>query len=121
MPQRRGSLKTPKVGEWAFIIGVLLAVVFGLVPSNARVLDPSTVSTVLVVLGIVVGLLNIQKRESSGFLLATLVLMVAKTAGLETLPFAGAFLGAVFANLALLVAPAAVIVALKAVFSLAKN
>jgi len=102
-----------KVGEWAFLGGVVLAVLVGLVPG---VLPSNLVGLVLVVLGILVGLINIGAKETHSFLLASVALLVAGTAGLQTLPVVGGVVNAVLINIVSFVAPAAVIVALKAVY-----
>lgn len=102
-----------KVGEWAFIGGVVLAIIVGLIPS---VLPGDLVALVLVVLGILVGLINIGSKETHSFLLATVALLVAGAAGLQTLPVVGGIVNAVLVNIVSFVAPAAVIVALKSVY-----
>ena len=102
-----------KVGEWAFLGGVILAVLVGLVPS---VLPGNLVALVLVVLGILVGLINIGSKETHSFLLATVALLVAGAAGLQTLPVVGGVVSSMLTNIVSFVAPAAVIVALKSVY-----
>ena len=115
---KRGSVATPKVGEWAFLVGLLLAIVLGLFPQALAV---TTVTAVLVVLGIIVGLVNVVAKESHGFLLAAVALLVAGSAGYGILPGVGDYLGAILTNIATFVAPAAVIVAIKAVYALARK
>ena len=123
MPQtkRKSPLALPKLGEWAFLIGVLLAVVFGLFPPLQLGLDTATILAVLVLLGIVVGLLNVTAKETTGFLLAALTLIVSGAVSFTALPYVGRQLSDILAYIAFLVAPAAVIVALKTVFALAKD
>ena len=107
--------KGGSVGSWAFIVGVVIAVLFGLFGS----LSPLWLG-ILVVLGLVVGLLNVTGSESSGFLLAAISLVIVSAFGrniLSAVPFLGGILDAIMA----LVVPATVIVALKAVHGLAKN
>ncbi len=106
-----------KIGEWAFLGGLVLAVLVGLVPS---VLPSSTVALVLVVLGILVGLINIGGRQTHEFLLATVALLIAGSAGLQTLPVVGGVIQSILSNIVSFVAPAAVIVAVKAVYELGK-
>lgn len=115
---RRKVASTPKVGEWAFLVGVLLAIVLGLFP---QALAATTVTAVLVVLGIIVGLVNVTGRESNGFLLASVALLVAGSAGYGVLPGIGDYLSAILTNISTFVAPAAVIVAIKAVYELARK
>lgn len=118
MPTRRKAASAPKVGEWAFLVGLLLAIVLGLFPQALAV---NTTTAVLVVLGIIVGLVNIAGKESHNFLLASVALLVAGSAGYGVLPGVGDYLGAILTNISTFVAPAAVIVAVKAVYELAKK
>ena len=107
------------IGAWAFLIGVILAVILGLF--NIYLGTNSTyILWVLVVLGIIVGLLNITSKESSGFLLASLALVVVSYMGqgvLGIIPQIGSILNA----LLVLFVPATIIVALRNMFELAKN
>ena len=103
------------LGKWAFLIGVVLAVILG-------VLGPitGTWATVLVVIGIIVGLLNIGAKEVSSFLMSGVVLIIASALGgnlMGSLPYVGSILGA----LLVIFVPATVIVAVRNVFSLARN
>ena len=115
---RRKSTSTPKVGEWAFLVGILLAIVLGLFP---QALTATTVTAVLVVLGIIVGLVNVVAKESHAFLLAAVALLVAGSAGYGILPGVGDYLGSILTNISTFVAPAAVIVAIKVVYELARK
>ncbi len=119
MPKaRRRPLTTPKIGEWAFLVGLLLAIVLGLFPKALPII---TVTSVLVVLGFVVGLVNIVAKESHSFLLAAVALLVAGTAGYGILPGIGDYLGSILTNIATFVAPATVIVAIKVIYELANK
>lgn len=103
------------VGKWAFIVGVIVAIVAGLIPT----LPAAGVTWVLLVLGLVVGFLNVGDKESSPFLIATIALMTVGAAGLAAVPTIGAFIGAILGNIVAFVAPAALVVSLKAVYNLA--
>lgn len=101
------------IGSWAFLVGVILALIFAFVsfPSMAWV---------LLVLGLIIGFLNVSEAETQKFLYAGTVLVIV-----------GAFAGNVFSsvmylqdifnNLVTLFAPATVVVALKSVFEMAKK
>lgn len=102
-----------KIGHWAFIVGVLLAIVAGLIPQ----LQTVTVTWILVILGLVVGLLNISAKETTEFLVAVIALMIVGSAG--AIPALGGIVLAILANIVALSAPAALIVALKAIYALA--
>ncbi len=112
-----------KMGQWAFIIGVLVAVVVGLFSSN---LDPNTggwLVLLLVVLGLIVGFLNVTEKESTPFLIAAVALLLTGTAGatLARIPAVGNYLAGVVQQIAVFVTPAAIVVALKSIQSLAKD
>jgi|SRR3989338_1050201 len=106
--------KVAKIGNWAFIIGVLLAIIaaFVTIPYGAGI---------LIILGLIVGLLNIVTKEIVPFLLATIALTTVGAAGLAAIPTAGTYIAGMLQNIFAFVAPAALVVALKAVYSLAKK
>ncbi len=114
-------MKMNKLGHWSFILGVAIAIVAGLATGLAG-FQNEWIATILVILGVVVGFLNISEKEISSFLIAAIALLVAGAAGLGSLPVIGpSILGPILVNIATFVAPAAVIVALKAVYSLGKK
>jgi len=117
-----------KMGEYAFLVGVAVAVLAALVTLVPSVALPGGwVAVVLVVLGLVVGFLNISDKESQPFLLAVVALLAAGTVGFKPLvdqselTVLGRLLTAVVQNLATLVAPAAVILAVKSTWSMASG
>jgi len=115
------KLLTNLIGSWAFLIGVLLALVFGvLLGTGVMSLTSNILSVTLVCLGILVGLFNISSSEVSSFMMSGVVLIIASFFGsaiLGSIPVAGAIL----ASLLSIFVPATIIVAIKNVFSLAKN
>ncbi|MBW2968664.1 hypothetical protein KY314_00925 [Candidatus Woesearchaeota archaeon] len=104
-----------KIGNWAFILGVLIAIVAGLVPAW----QTSTLVWVLVILGLIVGFLNITAKETTEFLVAALTLMLIGSAG--AIPALGVIILSILANVVAFVAPAALVVALKSIWSLAQK
>jgi hypothetical protein len=107
-----------KIGSWAFIIGVILAILGG-VFSSAMAEYAATITLVLVILGLIVGFLNIGDKEVTPFLIAAIALMLVKSAELEAIPEVGSYLVSIVNNIAAFVAPAALIVALIEVYRLA--
>lgn len=98
-----------KYGAWAFLAGVVLAVILGFVPTN--------LTWLLVLLGLVVGLVNVTEKESTDFLIAAIALVI--TAGaLTQLPALGKFVTSILANVVALVSPAAIVVGLKSIWEL---
>ena len=103
-----------KIGKWAFIVGFVLAAVAGLG------IQATWIAWVLVVLGLVVGFLNVTAQESRGFLLAAIGLMLSATA-VQSIPFVGEMVTRIVSNIIVFIAPAVLVVALKALFETAKD
>ena len=107
------------LGSWSFLIGVILALIFGLFSQWLGSLTPGIIY-LLVVLGIIIGLLNIADEEVNAFLMAGTVLVIVSVLGqgvVQTVPVFYMTLQA----LTTLFVPATIIVALKHVFSLARH
>jgi hypothetical protein len=103
------------LGAWAFLIGVILAAVIGAFALSIT----QGLAVTLVILGLIVGLLNIGDKETTPFLLAAVALVIVSAFGsdkLAIIPVVGRILDA----LLILFVPATVIVALKEVFGLAR-
>lgn len=103
------------IGGWASLVGVVLAIVLGLFGT----LSPAMVY-VLVVIGLIVGFLNIAEEETSPFLLAGTVLIIASSLGSDILGVISE-LGAVLNALLAIFVPATVVVAIRHVFRLARH
>lgn len=114
MPKKKNLL-----GAWAFLIGVILAVIFGFFEYGLWL------GWLLVIIGIVIGLLNIADVEVQPFLLAgTILVIVSYFGGSVFAPLKIgeiAFLQNILTNMLMLFVPATIIVALKSVFSMAKG
>lgn len=114
-----------KIGSWAFIIGVLIAVIFGLAGSVFVGLEAYAILA-LVILGLIVGFLNITDKEIKTFLIASIALLLVGSATLLPLNTLipglnlGTYLQSIVNNIAVFVAPAALITALKAVYMIGK-
>ncbi|RJQ21856.1 hypothetical protein C4580_01690 [Candidatus Woesearchaeota archaeon] len=109
-------VRDSKVGHWAFLIGVVLAVIAGLVPA----LQTPKIAWVLVGLGLIVGLLNITARETEQFLVATVALVIAADAAGDIIQL-GYTAAVILGNVVTFVFPAALIVAFKTIWVLASE
>ena len=116
-----------ELGVNAFLIGTIIAIIAGLLSGFGqsgmlRGIE-SWIPLVLIVLGVIVGLLNIKDKEIDRFIIASIaVLGLAGTAGgLNQVPVLGPFLVGIVQNLAIFVAPAALIVALTLIHHLASE
>ena len=103
------------IGHWIFLLGIALSVVFGLTFN-----DNGYVASILVLVGILVGLLNVKANETHQFLLAALVLMVSAQT-LKFVPLVGEVLLNILEYIVILVAPAAAIISLLAIRKLANG
>lgn len=108
-----------EIGHWAFIIGILLAVITALVPSLRVGGTADIVMWTLVILGLLIGFLNITERETTAFLVATIALLaVSQTSATIKL---GEIITALLKNIGTFVFPATLIVAVKSIYELAKD
>ena len=106
-------MKLDLVGKWAFIVGLVLAVVVG------YIFQAEWVIWVLAVLGVIVGLLNVTREDTERFLLAAIALALSVTA-LSTVPVLGLSITNILGYVAAFVAGAMVVVAAKALFQTAR-
>ena len=118
-----GSLQA--IGSWAFLLGVFIAIIAGALlltdKSNPAL---TTVTSFLVLLGTIVGLLNVTTRETNSFLLASVALVLVSGFGITVYSDVlkvGPYLQAMLVAILQFVVPATIVVALKAVFSLAER
>jgi hypothetical protein len=117
-----------KIGVWAFTIGMILALVAGIASKWLSTDINGLIVAALVILGIVVGFLNVTSDETSGFLMASVAVMIALfTAGgaLATMASTLGMVGTILLNLLsyinIFVFPATIVVAIKAIYALAKD
>ena len=107
------------IGFWAFILGLVIAVVVGIMAALgiATAILPAII-IVLIILGLIVGFLNITAKEILLFLVATIALIVVGGVFAPLNIFAiGAMLDAILALVATLMAPAAIVAAIKALWA----
>ena len=100
-----------KIGTYAFLIGIVISIIFGLIPS---VNSESWVAIVLIILGLIVGLLNIEDRNISLFLISSIAFVVTSTS-LNALPVIGNVLGGILTDFVQFVTPAALVVSIVAI------
>jgi hypothetical protein len=118
---KRDLLST--VGFWAFIAGLVIAVVVGIMAALgfAGAAFMTVTIIILIILGLVVGFLNITAKEILLFLVATIALIVVGGVFAPLNVFRiGAILDAILALVATLMAPAAVVAAIKALWAVGK-
>ncbi len=127
-----------EIARWAYIIFVVLAIVAGLAigfmayDAPLHWLDQGVadangwVVLIMLILGVVIGLTSITTKEVTPFLIATIALIVASVANVwEPLSNIHELLyywaTAILSYIVAFAAPAAVIIAIKSVFTMAKE
>jgi len=123
--------KENSIGAWAFLIGVVLAVIIGLstiiIPFSILTRYSSWIYLILVILGVVIGIsINTTGRDSQTFLITGAIIVIVSRFGMESVISsligigAGDTASSIFAALLALFVPATIIVALKTVFGIAR-
>ncbi|MEK6916578.1 MAG: hypothetical protein AABW92_02440 [Nanoarchaeota archaeon] len=113
-----------KVGVWSFMVGVVLALIAGVLASNLSGYM-GLISTAMVVLGLVVGALNISEKEVTGFIIAAVGLATGSIAIANLGVLLGGSLGGMletsFRVFGVFIAGAVFVPALKAVYKISKD
>lgn len=130
-------MNTDRIARWAFIAFVIIAIVMGLVVgtmvnsgnSNSATAD-EYVTLVLLILGVIFGLVTLPVKEVQPFLIATIALVVAGlSAGtgvwsplsrIQSISLLSDWATGILKYLLVFAVPAAVIVALKAMYNMEK-
>ena len=124
--------KENSLGAWAFLIGVILAVIIGISAASFLPLDAITeysleIYAILVILGIIIGFsINVSGKDSHTFLIAGAIIVIVSRFGMESAMGSligigvGDVVSSTFAALLALFVPATIIVAIKTLFSVAK-
>ncbi len=115
----KGKDMMATIGPWAYIIGLVIAVLAGLFAQG----NPM-VFWGLGALGLLVGLLNVTEKETLLFLVAAIAFLSSANSLAQifaSVPALGYASGSLFQYLVAFTAPAAAIVALKALYEVSKS
>lgn len=119
-----------KLGSWLFLIGIVIAIVIGLLIGGNWYADSDHYAAlVLALLGFLVGVLSffavgtITKEEVPTFLIAALMLVGIGTAStlLANIALIGDFLVGISTMIAAFIVPAAIILAIRAIWDIGKS
>ena len=106
-----------KIGRWAFIAGLVISIIAGILPYFGMTIGEIGIAA-LVVLGIVVGFLNVTNKEVQPFLLGTIALILV---GIALNSVLTGTIKDVLSAFVAFVAGAALIVALKEVYAVTSS
>jgi drug/metabolite transporter (DMT)-like permease len=107
------------IGGWAFVIGLIIAIIIAIFGT-----EQTWPVYLLLVLGLIVGLLNVSDKETGHFLIAAIAFLLTFTAlgsVAAGIPAIGDNLVVFFNLVNTFIAPAAAVVAFKELFAHAKN
>ena len=112
MPKKK---KSNALGSWAFLIGIILAILLGIGFTGEY---QTTMLWAVFLLGILVGLLNVSVNEVNQFLMSGTILVLVSFLGIQVGVFSAVapVISNVLSGILTLLVPAIIIVALKAVF-----
>lgn len=112
---------------WAFLIGVVLALVGGMLSALFGHLNPIVLG-LLLVLGFIVGFIGVSPNDVSKFMTAAVSLVIvsyAGTAGVRNIEFLnweiGNILSSTLGALLVLLVPATIVVAIRSMFSISQE
>ncbi len=115
VPVQTGHNRKLNLGHFFFSLGILLVVLFTIADPNHL---NGTKGAFLLVIGAVVGFLDVDKKEAPYFLLAALGLIIASAAPVHVIEFLniGNYLRAALLNTAIFLSLAVVMVSLKIIY-----
>lgn len=110
------------IGKWAFLIGLVIAIVAGLIEGYYTI---PYASLILVILGLIVGFLNITEKDTVKLLVAIIALMGVGAATVivigEVITTINTILLALVTNILVFAGAAGLVVAVKAIYEVGKK
>lgn len=125
-------MSSQNIGGYAFLVGIIIAILAGIVYTGDVIFGTailtglsSWIAILLVLLGLIIGFLNIKTAKSNDFLIA--IIAIASVGLVSLTPMALVvdplvlLITSIVSNIVVLVAPAALVVGLKQIMILAKD
>jgi len=125
-------MASQKIGSYAFLLGVIIAVIAGLIQAADYIMQTAMmngvggwIALILVILGLIIGFLNIKDKHITDFLIATIAVAMIGLVALSPASMAVDpvvyLINSIVGNIVTLVAPAALIVGVKQILALTKE
>ncbi len=117
------------LGARAFMVGIVLAITFGILGASLELGGLNAIIlAALVILGIIIGFINVLPGDVNTFLMASVSLVIvsfAGSAGIKNIEFLNIEIGNIVSStlgaLLVLLVPATIIVAIKSLFSISQS
>ena len=103
------------IGKWSFIVGLIIAILAAFI----SIVSDTILLLMLFILGLLVGFLNVTRKNSTMFLLGVITLLLLGAGSLGALSifgFLGDYLQSALGNFIAFVGAAGLVVSLKAIF-----
>ncbi len=111
-------MQSSNLGRWSFILGIVVAVLLGFTSFSYSTL-------VLVILGLIVGFLNISEKETHDYLVAVIALMVIGFSGMQVFTTVSTglydWIQTVLTSFVTFVAASALVVAIKTILAMGQR
>ncbi len=114
-------------GAWGFLVGIILALAVGIFSAKIGELS-GTITGVLVILGLMVGFINVSPKDQNTFLVTAVSLVIVSFAGAEGISgieFLNIGIGNIVSStlgaLLVMLVPATIVVAIKSLFSISQK
>lgn len=105
-------MTTSTTGRWAFLLGLIVAVLLGFISFAYS-------SLILVILGLIVGFINVSEKETTSYLVAVIALLVIGISGLQVFSILGTGLNnwiqTVLTSFVTFIAASGLVVAIKSI------
>ena len=116
-----------RVGAWAFLIGVVLALIGGVLGALSENLNPFLIG-LLLILGLIIGFSGVAPNDINKFMMSSVSLVIvsfAGTAGVRNIEFLSWQLANIVSStlgaLLVLLVPATIVVAIRSLFSISQG
>lgn len=111
-------MKKTTLGRWAFILGVVIAVLMGFMTFSYS-------SLILVILGLIVGFLNVSGKETHNYLVAVIAMLVIGFSGMQVFATLNTglyyWIETVLTSFVTFVAASGIVVAVKAIIEIGED
>ena len=113
-----------KLIAYAFTLGVLVALVLGLISTMVPKTVAPYLTSLLILAGIVVGFFNITPKEAESYVLFVTAIVIATSlskGSFASVQVIGTYLESVLSSIMAFIVPSVIVVGLKTVVNLAKD
>jgi len=109
------------IGKWSFIVGIFGAIIAGLIIEAGILTEIPYLTLILVLLGLIVGFLNITEKDTVKLLVAIIALVSVGSITVAAIPAITTYLSTVLQNIITFAGAVGLVVAIKAIYETGKR